>query len=378
MRLRTFLADSMTDAIEQVRNALGDDAIIVASHENGSGRIEVTAAVETIPATHIGRDFMPDADDPLDVESRLEQMLRQRLHGAATIDANADAPFVAFNKSMIAAALERHAVPATLRGDLIAAAVAFDNGDAIAALAGALETRFGFEPLPIRPHTPVMAVGLPGAGKTVTLAKLAARAIVDGAPADIFTADTSRTGAVAQGEAYAQLVGIQLRCAGSVDALAMLLDEGNPSPGVPFDRSERPCFIDTASINPFDRADLTALRKMIECTRSSAGVEPVLVLSALGDSDMVSEVAIEFARLGARRIVATQMDIARRLGPILSAADASGMAIAQISVTPYLARGLAQMNASICAHMILSESIPADTTAAAAAATAKPRTGQST
>lgn len=366
----------MTDAVEQVRIALGDDAIIVASHENDGGRVEVTAAVETMSAIRVDRNFMQDGGDPLDVELRLEQTLHQRLHGAASVGEEASTPVVAFSKSMIAAALERHAVPAALRDDLIAAAVALDNGDAIAALTGALETRFGFEPLPIRPRTPVMAVGLPGAGKTVTLAKLAARAVVDGAPVDIFTTDTARTGAVAQGEAYAQLVGIQLRCADSADALSMLLEERNPSPGIPFDRSERPCFIDTASINPFDRADFAALRTMVECTRPSTGVEPVLVLAALGDCDLAREIAIEFAQLGTRRLVVTQLDIARRIGSVLSAADASGMAIAQISVTPYLARGLAQMNARICAHMILNECIPASKTAAAA--TAKRQTGQST
>lgn len=363
MRLRTFLAESMTDAIEQVRNALGDDAIIVSSHETDRGSIEVTAAVET--AQFRRESDLPDkkAGDPRGLEQHLENMLRARLRtpekaGSAATGAPQDMPAIAFDKESIAAALEAHAVPSVLKDDLLAAAVSLDNDDAVAALAGALEARLGFEPLPVRPAAPVMAIGLPGSGKTVTLAKLAARSVVDGAPVDIFTTDTTRTGAVAQGEAYAQLIGCHLRRAESIDALSLLLDERNPTSGAASDRSERPCFIDTASINPFDRDDFAALHRLTQGARLAGGVEPVLVLSALGDADVLREAAVEFARLGARRLVATQLDIARRLGPVLAAADASGMSIAQISVTPYLARGLAQMNAYVCARMLLNESVP--------------------
>jgi len=357
MRLRTFLAESMTDAIVQVRAALGDDAIIVSSHENGRGSIEVTAAVETAPRSDGGAR---PGQKTSSFEQRLEQMLRARLQApvvpAAQTAPSPDDPFIPFDRSTIGAALEAHAVPAALRSDLLASAVSLDRRDAIAALAGALEARLGFEPLPVRPQAPVMAIGLPGAGKTVTLAKLAARAVVDGAPVDIVTTDTARTGAVAQGEAYAHLIGVHLRRAESIDALSLLLDESNASEGAIQDRSHRPCFIDTASVNPFDRDDFTALQRLTRSARLAAGVEPVLVLSALGDADVSREAAIEFSRLGARRIVATQLDIARRIGPVLAAADATGMSIAQISVTPYLARGLAQMNAYVCARMILNDS----------------------
>jgi flagellar biosynthesis protein FlhF len=364
----------MTDAIEQVRSALGDDAIIVASHGTGSGSVEVIAAVETARPSHRDTDFAQGIDETDDMEHRLERMLHDRLRTPTepVTDTGAQGmPVIAFDKSVIAAALEAHAVPPALKSDLLTAAIALNNGDAVASLAAALEARIGFQPLPIRPQMPVMAIGLPGAGKTVTLAKLAARAVVDGAPVDIFTTDTVRTGAVAQGEAYAHLIGVHLRRAENVDALSLLLDERNPSHDVPADRSGRPCFIDTASVNPFDRDDFAALQQLTQGARLAAGVEPVLILSALGDADTSREAAVAFARLGARRIVATQLDIARRIGSVLAAADASGMAIAQISVTPYLARGLAQMNAYTCARMILD-----DGTHSAAGAAAKRHTGQ--
>ena len=74
------------------------------------------------------------------------------------------------------------------------------------ALSHALDLRLNFEPLPLAPRAPVMLVGMPGSGKTVTLAKLAANAIMDGKTPDLITTDTQRAGAAAQGQAYSQLL----------------------------------------------------------------------------------------------------------------------------------------------------------------------------
>ena len=47
MRLKSFTAKSMRDAMQMVREALGEDAIIVATREeNGGSSVRVTAAVE--------------------------------------------------------------------------------------------------------------------------------------------------------------------------------------------------------------------------------------------------------------------------------------------------------------------------------------------
>ena len=46
MRLRSFSADSLTSAQEQVRRTLGDDAILVSIEETGQG-VRILAALET-------------------------------------------------------------------------------------------------------------------------------------------------------------------------------------------------------------------------------------------------------------------------------------------------------------------------------------------
>ncbi|HEX7775016.1 MAG TPA: hypothetical protein VF449_00650 [Parvibaculum sp.] len=340
----------MGEAIAEVRRELGPDAIIVSNFANENGRIEITAAIESSPAA--GHAASREAG----VEASLEQMLRSRLRETPATGSGGVPPAhsgIAFNETLVARALDMQGVPADLRDALVAASAALDSDDAVSALAGALETRLGFEPIPTAPRAPVMLVGLPGSGKTVTMTKLAAGAILDGAAADIITTDTARAGAAAQCEAYGHLLGVNARPAENVDTLALLLEEhAEAVTGWP-DRSARPCFIDTASVNPFDRIEYAALARLAEGARIAARVEPVLVLSALGDATLLSEVAARFAGLGIRRLVATHIDISRRLGAILAAADATRLSLAQISVTPYLARGLGSMNPHICARLIL-------------------------
>ena len=365
MRLRTFNAANIAEAIAQVRRELGADAIIVSSHVSDDGRAEITAAVETAPQTR--GDAIPQKSEPAVVsvpslEETLEQRLKARLRGARVTEVES-APVQAaipFDATRIAECLDYQRVPAALRDALVSAATALCADDATLALARALETRFNFEPVPVAPRAPLMLVGLPGSGKTVTMAKLAASAIMDGLDIDLISTDAARAGAAPQGEAYGALLGQNFALADSLDTLSMLLEENAASGNSLPDRSQRPCFIDTTSINPFDRVEWDALMRQTSAARLVADVEPVLVLAATGDADLMSEVAVQFVGLGVRRLIATQVDIARRIGPLLAAADASRLSLAQISVTPYLAKGLSPMHPVILAKLILSSPLTKD------------------
>src|SRR5690348_7478325 len=118
MRLKLYRAASVAQAMERVRAELGNDALIVGTRPVAEG-MEVTAAVETAP------------EPATDAASR--------------------------------AALEFHGVPPALRDALQA-------GDLTASLANVVT----FSPLPLAPDSPpLLVVGPPGAGKTLTVARLA-------------------------------------------------------------------------------------------------------------------------------------------------------------------------------------------------------------
>lgn len=371
MRLRTFIAPSFNEAMEQVRAAMGDHAIIVSSLEGENGGVEVTAALES-RQTEAAMSDAPDASD----EAALSDILRNRLRPEGAPKDNAqpergqivhpqeraedealnDAePGLPFDADHLAQALLRHGLPPVLTDALIAGAESSTKPDSVAALAEAIAHRFSFAPLPVSPRAPIMGIGMPGSGKTVTLAKLAARALVDGAEIELITTDSERTGAFAQSEAYGTLLNHTVAQAESVDALSLLLDRRTEHIAERAADTPQACFIDTCSINPFIGSDFSILKRLIDGAALVGGTEAVLVLSANGDPRGMVEACEKFAQAGVSRMIITQLDIARRLGGVLAAAEVSGLAFSQISMTPYLARGLMAASPVWIARLLLGQ-----------------------
>jgi len=78
------------------------------------------------------------------------------------------------------------------------------------------------------------------------------------------------------------------------------------------------------------------------------------VLAAGGDAAEAGEQARIFADLGAARLIMTRVDAARRLGALLSASMDSGLAIAQVSLSPYLSEPLSALNAGTLARILFA------------------------
>ncbi len=291
----------MTQAMTLIREELGDEAIIVSSqNERDTGRVFVTAALEA-PAELATFGAPPnERDAPLDMGS-------------------------------IALALNGHGVPAATVDRIMDSAWDAGAADPVLALAAALDRLFKFAPLRYEAsERPIMLVGPPGAGKSVTVAKLAARGAFEGHPVAVATADTVRAGGVAQLSAFTKILGIELEVADSPAALAEIV-ERRPS--------KTRMLIDTPGTNPYDGNALSALAMLA----GAAGAEPVLVMAAGGDILEAAETTRAFAAIGARRLIATRLDTVRRLGAVLAAA-AESMALGEISVRPEVADGLAPVN----------------------------------
>ena len=94
--------------------------------------------------------------------------------------------------------------------------------------------------------------------------------------------------------------------------------------------------IDTGGFNPFNNDEMKDLAKLIV----AGDIEPVLVLPAGLDAAESGEMGRVFAALGVHRLLATRVDIARRLGGLLSAAHQGNLAFADVSATPQVADGL--------------------------------------
>ena len=284
MRLRTFTAPSISEAMRQVREVLGEDAVILSTEQVGK-QVQVSAAIET-----------------------------------AATPAAAKAPV--FTAPVFAddieSALIYHGVPKALTDRLLAMAGDLEGGSPQQALTAALRARFGFRPLTERkPEKPILLAGLPGAGKSSTLAKLAARAKVNGWTATAITCDLAKAGAIEQLATYAKALAIPAFRAKDAATLRRAIGKAD---------ADGLILVDTLGTNPLKAADLAQLRELAE----AASAEIVLVMAAGGDAVESAELAAGYAEAGATRLVATKIDVARRYGGILAAAEAGRLAFAGV------------------------------------------------
>jgi flagellar biosynthesis protein FlhF len=299
MRVRLFHAPTTSEAMSQLRSELGADALILSTRKVAGG-VEIVAALEQADAPPPLPARAPEATpaaigDPLAVHN-LPPKLRLALGGAASR-------------------------PGPL-SEALAGAVPF----------GALELEIGAPPL--------MVIGPPGAGKTLTIARLATRLVMQGLRPLVITADERRTGAAEQLAAYTRLLELTLIVAGAPELLQRALARRHAG---------MPVLIDTAGTDPFDasqHAELVALA-------SAAGAEVALVLPAGIDPMEAAELAGAFTSIGADALVATRLDLSRRLGGILAAAAAGPLRLTEAGIGPGAADGLVPLTPALLADRML-------------------------
>ncbi len=307
---------------------------MILSSARGRRGVEIRAAAQPRPAAAL-EDVGLVYGGPEALEVELERRLLAALGAPPPRRENA------WTRAELKARLAFHEAPAGLAARLVDAASAFPDEDAATALGNALDAALRFEPIEAELRRPVMVVGPPGAGKTATAAKLAVRAVLAGRPAGLITTDSS-AGAASQIGTFAEMIRMPVETAESPEALGAAAAKLARIDG------GRAVVVDTAGVNPFDGGDLSALRALIE----ASGAEPVLVLPAGGGSDL-EDVAAAMRTLGARRILATKLDIARRLGGLLKASEAGGMALSLGSSSPYIAETLETLHPFALARRFL-------------------------
>ncbi|WP_300300195.1 hypothetical protein [Ferrovibrio sp.] len=330
MRLKTFQAATMSEAMDLVRRSLGEDAIIVSTytHRNGGG-VEITAAVEQ----HTEDDFAtPEA-----------QALRYGQGNGRLFVPDEDFTSAAPEQvaELLAGALGWHGVPARIAERLTQAAQRVGLDDPLGALAEALDEVYRFPGLS-SDNRPLILIGPPGSGKTIASAKIAARCVMDRRAVQVVSCDVSRAAA---GEQLAAL------CRVMTTPFTEVADARELGQAVDAVSADTKLVIDTAGINLFDAADRKAIKTLID----ASGAEPVAVFAAGTDAMETGELAGQAAALGARRFIATRLDTARRLGALVTAADLGGLAFADAGASPFVGQGFLRLDPLGLAHRLLAD-----------------------
>jgi len=385
MNLKTFQGSTMAEALQRVKREFGRDAVILSTRTiarsgalglGGKSCVEITAAPDT---TAIPR-ALQGASVSLRSASTGGQRTAPQKSGNFQSPTSSGTDHVLFSavgelkglvQSLVAQTQKTRVsqLPNNLHRiyhDLIERAFAEDLALQLVeqvqsllggANAGASENvreklaRLVVPMLPVagpiqlrRKGSPtiVALVGPTGSGKTTTIAKLAAGAVLrDRTSVGLITIDTYRIGAVDQLKTYAQIMDIPLEvvCAPDElpDALARLGDR-------------QLVLIDTAGRGQRDTAKIDDLRRFFAAAPPD---EVHVVLSAGCSERILSEVVDRFKPVGVNRVLFTKLDEAVGLGIILAAAKRANASLSYVTTGQDVPSDIAVADAAALAKMML-------------------------
>lgn len=292
----------MAEAMAAMRRALGPDAVIVAAREDAKG-VRITAAV--------------DARDDLDslVPARAEPDLSEG----------------------ILRVLAWHGLPAAIGRRFLETTPIAQAGDVMAALTLLLAAWCATTSPESGLQGVRLLVGVPGSGKTLVLAKLAAAACLAGRRVRVICSDGARAGEDARLRELLAPLGLKPetvperreRLALEVEHDALVL-------------------IDTPGIVPGRGEELARLAEAIGQFRA----RPLLVWPAGLDPHDACDMAANFAALGIRECIVTRLDLARRLGSVL-AAPAHGLRLLGASLGASMARPIVPLAPGRLASLLI-------------------------
>jgi flagellar biosynthesis protein FlhF len=324
MYLKWFRGKAAPEVMGQIRRELGPEAVILhTKHARrwgplrmlGGGGVEILAAVDRSEPTPgaagaLVHERAAVTADSLRTEVATLKNLFVRFGGGRLLPPALSPCY----ERLVTGGVEPSLV-LRLLGELPPA----DTGDAAAApperwVGEALARMIPItEPAVGRPAAPVALVGPAGAGKTTTLAKLAARAQISGGRAGIVNLDGSGLGAPGPLEAFATIVDVPYAAAFTAEAVR---DEMGRAPlrGL--------TLIDTPGVGPGDEAGLARLRELL---REARPAEVHLVVSATSKTADVLAAVRAFSVVGATHLLFTHLDETTSCGSVLTVSIETGL-----------------------------------------------------
>ena len=331
MRLRTFTAEDMQLAMHMVREALGEEAIIISTRQvSSNGAVEVTAASD------YDMVLEDSANDTSETSAWFTSLLGKERSEQEQQSTPYPSPY-AYRESAVPARVSarlehlfhHHGFSPILIDFLIERLNEITTLDASLYkhhtdithrwLCALLNSVFPCLPLTIREDSfRHILIGTPGAGKTLTTAKIAAACVKANRPVHVITTDNKRAGGVEQLAAITDILGIELLVAESRQSLKAILSD------IPLAET---VIVDSAGANPYDFYELKALAEYAGLIE----LDPVLVYPSGSDPQEADEVARAFSFIGVEKMIVTRTDTARRFGSIFNAAHAGGLKFANIT-----------------------------------------------
>lgn len=323
MQLKTFRQPTVREALREAREALGPDALVVATEMVpapglrgllGAREVQITAAID---------------EDVSEVRPPAEE------RRPPVIDRHADAlvaRLVASGLDLPMAADIVRGIPESMRRGASAIQLFKALVDEVTPLTAPDD---GFARAEV-------FIGPPGVGKTTTIAKIAARERASrGRALGMIAADGFRAGAVEQLRTYADIIGSTFKVARTPDELDRALAG-----------SRNTVLVDTAGRSPKDGS----VAEQLNTLARHRGVRTHLVLAADTSVSSARRIFETYAEARPTRVVITKLDETASLAPLSSLLRERGIPISYITTGQRVPEDLERATPSTLASAILSES----------------------
>ena len=361
MRIKTFEAPTMQEALTLARHELGDDAIVLNTKHvkaagilglRGQGKVELMAAIddsESMPAAGsvlsapaVSQYAATVVAEPVAVAKPAVNSFAAQLYAGASNAISEPDPEVkqlrcelkeltsivqsimnmqphiqspASPAKLDKPLLLRLGVDEDLARGLLGECLAEDDPMRLASMLAAKIQAFAVPPT-IDSRQVIALVGPTGVGKTTTLAKLAAKfSLEQGKKVAMVTADTYRIGAVEQLRTYARIMGVSLEIALSPEEVAA---------GVAKHQDKDVVLIDTVGRSQRSDEHLSELKTFVDAARPT---ETYLVVAASLSNEVQREVMEKFTMLSPTKLVITKLDESLNRGCLINLPLRTGLGI---------------------------------------------------
>jgi flagellar biosynthesis protein FlhF len=342
MKIRRFAGTDMRDAMRQVRDALGADAVILETARNATG-VEISAAMDAgsdesaatgtavridAGSTPNGGWYQPPRAPNAATASELDEMRDEMRSIRSLLEAQLGRLLwdEQSRQSTTTATLLRHFTQLGLDPDIarqLSKRAATDHpvGGWTAGLRTLVE-QVPVAALDVIADGGVYAViGPTGVGKTTSIAKLAARAALQFGPESVglVTTDTFRVAAREQLETFGQIMGVRVASATDAQSLTEALAAL---------ATRRLVLVDTAGMG---QRDPRLPEQLARLAAADTGVTTLLALPANAASSAMQEIVDAFRTAQPAGCILTKTDEATSLGGALSVLIRSGLPLAYVA-----------------------------------------------
>lgn len=319
MKIKNITASNMAEALVQIKNELGDDAVIISSENASDGSVVVTAALED------------DFDISFDEKNEANIVENSKI----------------FDERYLRECMEYHAVLQNVGEKVMALARQISReqnlSDDKRILEKVFDTLYRYEDILDLRQPVKLFMGTPGSGKSTAVAKAATLAKFKKIPACIISTDNVRAGANKQLEAFAKILELDFYFCKDERGLFRQVNEAKTRYAL--------ILVDTPGINPFIPSEVDRVGKFADAVKNQA----ILTMDTGRNTFEAVEIAEIFAKIGASCLLPTRLDLTRRIGAVLSVAACCGFSFCAASVSSSIANGLAPIDSKSLAKLVLTE-----------------------